>query len=47
MNNPTSPSSDNDTGLPLLPTWRAVYLFVLATFILWVVLLTALSQIYS
>ena len=40
-------SEDDKTGLPLLPTWPAVYLFVLGTFVLWVVLLTALSQMFS
>lgn len=31
------------TGLPLLHSWRAVYIFVLSTFVLWVLLLFLLS----
>ena len=37
---------DKDTGLPLLRTWGAVYAFVLATFVLTVVLLAALTLAY-
>ena len=36
-----------DTGLPLLHSWKAVYLFVLASFVLWVALLLALTKFYS
>jgi hypothetical protein len=36
-----------DTGLPLLPTWRAVYLFVMAVFVLWIVLLTAFTRMFA
>jgi hypothetical protein len=42
--------TDNDdasTGLPWPATWRGVYLFVIASFILWVVLLAALAEVYS
>ena len=35
------------TGLPLLRTWRGVYLFVFGTFILWVVLLNLLTRMFS
>jgi len=35
------------TGLPFLRTWQAVYLFVLASFILWITLLIALTKAYS
>jgi hypothetical protein len=39
---------DNEpTGLPGLRTWRGVYLFVFGCFILWVVLLIALTVIFS
>jgi hypothetical protein len=31
------------TGLPLFRTWRAVYIFVLGCFVLWVGLLFALA----
>ena len=43
-----TPRHDREApGLPLLKTWRAVYLFVGASFILWVVLLVALSKFFS
>jgi hypothetical protein len=35
------------TGLPLFKTWRGVYLFVWGCFILWVLLLVALTVSYS
>jgi hypothetical protein len=38
---------DDDTGLPGLPTWRAVYLWVTATFVVWDLLLTWLSSLGS
>ena len=34
---------DDATGLPLLSTWRGVYIFVLVIFVLMVALLTALT----
>jgi hypothetical protein len=34
-------------GLPGLRTWRAVYGFVLAAFVLWVVLFALLSRYFS
>jgi len=37
--------SDEETGLPYLGSWRAVYLLVLAIFVLWDVLLSALSTL--
>ena len=40
------PMNDDDTGLPFLRTWSAVYAFVLATFALTVALLTALTLAY-
>ena len=39
------PKPTDDTGLPGLRSWRAVYAFVLATFALWVVLLILLTTI--
>ncbi|HEY9509093.1 MAG TPA: hypothetical protein VIV82_04460 [Verrucomicrobiae bacterium] len=44
------PSSGNDSEPPALPwfrTWRGVYVFVVACFVLYVVLLTALSRAFS
>ncbi len=38
---------EEPTGLPCLKTWRGVYLFVLGCFILWVLLLLALTASYS
>ncbi len=42
-----SAGADEVTGLPGLPTWCGVYLFVLGCFVLSVGLLIALSVIYS
>ena len=44
-----SPSDGQDeiTGLPGLRTWRGVYVFVFGCFILWVVLLLALTVSFS
>jgi hypothetical protein len=38
---------NKETGLPVFKTWPAVYLFVFATFVLWVVLLAALEKFFS
>jgi hypothetical protein len=35
------------TGLPGFKTWPAVYLFVIITFVVWVVLLEALMRAFS
>jgi hypothetical protein len=35
------------TGLPGFRTWRAVYIFVLTAFVVYVVLLLALDVMYS
>ena len=42
-----APPDDAVTGLPGLRTWRAVYLFVLGSFVLWVGLLTLLTRWFS
>ena len=39
-------TDDSTTGVPLLRTWRAVYIFVLVAFVLTVGLLTALTLAY-
>ena len=44
---PPGPIDDRATGLPLLHTWRAVYVFVVVAFITWVALLTALERVFS
>ena len=38
---------DDDTGLPWLPTWKRVYLFVIISFVLWVGLLIVLTDFFS
>ena len=38
---------DELTGLPWLRTWRGVYLFVFGCFVLWVLLLLALTMSFS
>jgi len=43
----SSDSKDELTGLPRLRTWRGVYVFVFGCFILWVVLLLALTVSFS
>ena len=45
--NSSPPVDDEVTGLPGLRSWRAVYLFVLGCFVLWVVLLAALTRFFS
>jgi hypothetical protein len=44
---PGQNKNDDDTGLPGLRTWRRVYIFVLAAFAVWVVLLIILTRAYS
>jgi len=47
-NSPERPEREaGDPGLPGLHTWKGVYLFVLGTFVLWVALLIALTEIFS
>jgi hypothetical protein len=38
---------DETTGLPGLPTWRSVYLLVLGVFVVYVVLMVALSKVFE
>jgi hypothetical protein len=46
---PAAPPNDQNelTGLPGLRTWRSVYFFVFGCFVLSVLLLLALTVIYS
>jgi hypothetical protein len=41
------PDDDAATGVPMLRTWRAVYLFVGGVFVLWLVLLTLLTRWFA
>ncbi|HEY9733033.1 MAG TPA: hypothetical protein V6C89_14035 [Drouetiella sp.] len=53
--NPTALEDSNDdqrslddsemTGLPWLKTWKSAYVFVLCSFVLWLVLLIALTEL--
>jgi hypothetical protein len=36
-----------ETGLPIFRSWKSVYLFVLGSFIFWVALLVALTEIFA
>jgi hypothetical protein len=52
MKSPAAPSDppvaeEGATGLPVLRTWPRVYLFVLGVFLVWVVLLVALTMTFS
>jgi hypothetical protein len=44
---PKSSLDEEATGLPVFKTWPAVYLFVFVTFVIWVLLLAALTGIFS
>lgn len=44
---PSSDTQEESTSLPGLRTWRHVYLFVFGSFVLWVLLLLALTVVYS
>ena len=44
---PEREPNDKSTGLPGLRTWRAVYLFVLIAFAVYVALLILLERMYS
>ena len=44
---PATSVDSQDTGLPGLRSWTAVYAFVLASFALWLVLLIALTKVFS
>ena len=45
--NATDAVNDRITSLPLLHSWRSVYLFVTGAFVVWVVLLTALQRMFQ
>jgi hypothetical protein len=41
------PVDDEITGLPVLRTWRQVYIAVAFTSVLWVVLLAVLGRVFA
>ena len=43
----TDHAQAGETGLPLLHTWKSVYSFVLASFVLWLLLLIVLTRMFS
>ena len=46
-NSTSAQIDETKTGLPGLTSWKAVYLLVTSVFILYAVLLTVLSRMYS
>ena len=44
---PPSPDPDESTGLPGIRSWRTVYVVVFGIFLLWVGLLTWLTEAYG
>jgi hypothetical protein len=42
-----SDSASEETGLPWPTTWKGAYLFVIGSFILWLVLLVALTEFFA
>ena len=47
MTNKKEPAPDEAPGVPGFRTWRGVYLFVFAIFVLVVVLLTLFSRLFA
>jgi hypothetical protein len=45
----TEPSAreSEETGLPFFRSWKSIYLFVLGSFVFWVALLVALTEMFS
>jgi len=46
-NKVVAPEQADATGLPWLSTWPSTYLFTIASFVLWIVLLFALTEFFS
>ena len=44
---PEQPENDESPGVPVFKTWRGVYLFVFAFFIVCVVLLALLARAFA
>lgn len=40
-------TESEETGLPFFHSWKAVYLFVVGSFVFWVTLLVALTKYFS
>ena len=43
----SSARESKETGLPFFHSWKSVYLFVLGSFVFWIVLLIMLTRIFS
>ena len=43
----SAPSDSDETGLPGLRTWNAVYLLVIIHFAIWIAVLIALTDFFS
>jgi hypothetical protein len=46
-NKVVTPEQEEATGLPYLSTWQSTYIFTVASFILWIILLFALTEFFS
>jgi hypothetical protein len=44
--NDPSLSDNENTGLPWPKTWKGAYLFVIASFLVWLLLLLALTELF-
>jgi len=45
--NPPAGNEAEGTGVPGLPTWRAVYVCLLAGFVAYVIILTVITRVYA
>lgn len=45
--NPTADHEAEGTGVPGLPTWRAVYVCLLVGFVAYVIILTVITRVYA
>lgn len=43
----TTPADEIATGIPWLKTWKGAYLFVVASFVLWVLSLVVLGVVFQ
>lgn len=45
--NPPAGNEAEGTGVPGLPTWRAVYVCLLVGFVAYVIILTVITRVYA